>query len=275
MRTMWKGAVSFGLVNIPIKMFTATENKNVKFNYLHSECKTPIKYEKVCPVCNREVGTDEIVRGYEYEKNKYVVLDDEDFEQLPLNTLKTIDIIDFVDLKEIDPIFFVKTYFLAPENFGQKAYQLLLTALKETGKIAVAKVFLRSKESLASLRVYDKDTIVLHTMYFPNEIRSSSELPKTEDIQIHDNEIKMAISLVKNLSAAFSPEKYASNYREALMELIRSKIDKEEISVPKRPNEPKVVDLMEALRQSVKAAKEDNKKLPKTKPRSRQKRVTS
>lgn len=265
MRTMWKGAVSFGLVNIPIKMYTATENKSIKFNYLHSECSTPIRYEKVCPVCNREVRQDEIVRGYEYEKDRYVILDDEDFEHLPLNTLKTIDIMDFVDLEEIDPIFFIKSYYLAPAEYGQKAYRLLFTALQETGKIAIAKVFLRSKETLASLRIH-KNSIMMHTMFFPNEIRSVDELPElNQEIDLHENERKMAINLVNNLSASFEPEKYTSDYREALMDLIHAKIKKEEIITPEKPAAPQVIDLMEALKQSVKVAKEENKKQGKAK----------
>ncbi|MBO8168009.1 MAG: Ku protein [Thermoanaerobacteraceae bacterium] len=280
MRTMWKGAISFGLVNIPIKMYTATEIKSIRFNYLHAECKTPIKYEKVCPACGREVANDEIVRGFEYEKGKYVVLMDEDLEHLPLNTLKTIDILDFVDLEEIDPIYFIKSYFLVPENFGQKAYKLLYRALAETGKIAVAKVFLRSKESLAALRIYE-NVILLHTMFFPNEIRAAGELPDLENVELHDNEIKMAISLVKNLSASFEPEKYTSEYRQALMELIQAKIDREEISIPERTEVPKVVDLMEALKKSVEAARQENqakgitqKKVAKKK-KTKRKRATS
>ncbi|WP_366924752.1 Ku protein [Metallumcola ferriviriculae] len=269
MRSMWKGAVSFGLVNIPVKMYTATEIKNIKFNLLHKECKTPIQYHKVCPVCEKELSQDEIVKGFEYEKGKYVILEDEDFENLPLNTLKSIDILDFVNLNEIDPVYFMKSYFLAPGDYGEKAYQLLYTALEKTDKIAVAKVFLRSKESLAALRIY-QEAIMLHTMFFPKEIRSVESLTELQqNIEVHENEIKMAVNLVNNLSASFNPEKYTSDYREAMMELIRSKIDKEEIATPARPQAPQVVDLMQALKQSVKAAKEENKKQVKTKQKKR------
>ncbi|GAW92985.1 Ku protein [Calderihabitans maritimus] len=265
MRTIWKGAISFGLVNIPVKLYPATESKSIKFTYLHDRCKTPIKYKKVCPVCDREVGMEEIVKGYEYRKGEYIVLRDEDLEELPLNTIKTIDIIDFVNLEEIDPIYYQKSYFLAPGEYGVKAYRLLYEALKETGKVAVAKVVLRSKEHLTSIRLY-RNLLLMETMFYPEEIRTPEDIPEMRGkVQIHDNELKMAVTLIENLSTPFKPDKYRSEYREALRELIEKKLAKEKVEIPYRPTEAKVVDLMEALRASVEAAEEKRRRANKKK----------
>lgn len=271
MRSIWKGAISFGLVTIPIKLYAATESKEIKFNYLHKECHTPIKYQKICPTCNREVPPEEIVRGYEYEKGRYVIFKDEDFEKLPLDSIKAIQILDFVKLEEIDPIYFMKSYFLAPGDFGAKAYKLLYQALRETGKIAIAKVFLRTKENLAVIRVYE-NCLLLETIFYPNEVRSPQAIPELQDlnVDIHENELKMAKNLIENLTAHFDPVKYTSDYRKALRELIEAKINEEEVAVVKRPESAKVVDLMEALKASIQATQ----KGPKEKPKKKTKKAT-
>lgn len=261
LRTIWKGAISFGLVHIPIKLYTATQEQGLKFNYLHKECHTPIKYEKICPVCGREVSSEEIVWGYQYEPGKYVVLDAEDFESIPLETTKTIDIIDFVNLAEIDPIYYAKSYYLAPNEGGQKPYTLLRQAMQDTGKIAIAKVVLRKKEALACLRVYSDEALIMETMYYPDEIRAANEVPELgTPIKVHDNELKMAISLIENLSEPFSPAKYTDNYREALLNLVRSKIEGESIAVPQPHGGAEVIDLMKALEESIKMAKKEEEK---------------
>ncbi|MBO8127330.1 MAG: Ku protein [Firmicutes bacterium] len=259
MRTIWKGAISFGLVHIPVKLYAATQENSLKFNYLHKECHTPIKYEKVCPACDRKVDKGEIVWGYEYEPGKYVVLEKEDFESIPLETTKTIDIIDFVSLAEIDPIYYANSYYLAPAEGGQKPYSLLLKAMQETGKIAMAKVVLRKKEALASLRVYQNQALVLETMFYPDEIRSLEQIPELDhEPKIHGNELKMAVSLIENLSEPFQPERYKDNYRLALIELVHSKIEGEEIAVPTAgQGRAEVIDLMTALEESIKATKEE------------------
>lgn len=158
MRSMWKGAISFGLVSIPIKLYTATEDHAIHFRQLHKECKSPIKYEKICPVCNRPVSDEEIVRGYEYEPGKFVIIDDEDLERIPMPTVKTIDIVDFTDIGQIDPIYYDKTYFIVPEDIGTKPYVLLRDSMKETKRVAIAKVVIRSKQNLACIRVYEENT---------------------------------------------------------------------------------------------------------------------
>lgn len=257
MRTLWKGAVSFGLVNIPIKMYVATERKDIKFNFLHNQCMTPIQYRKYCPNCDREISGDEIVRGYEYQKGNYVVINEEDLERVPLENTKTIDILDFVDLAQVDPIYYDKTYYLEPSPGGEKAYTLLIEAMSRTGKVAIAKVLIRTKQSLAALRIKDQ-ALIMETIFYPDEIRSPAGLnPGVDLAKLHDNEIKMAVSLIDNLSTNFDPAKYQDDYRKALWELIEGKIvGQEVVSAAPAAERGNVVDLMEALKASVKLAEE-------------------
>ncbi|MGE5583077.1 MAG: Ku protein [Bacillota bacterium] len=253
MRTLWKGAISFGLVNVPVNLYTATEKKEIKFHYLHEKCKTPIKYEKHCPTCNVEVPPEEIVWGYEFQNGQYVILKEEDFERLPDGGGKTIDIIDFVDLPEIDPIYFEKSYYLEPSRGGEKAYALLKRAMAETGKIAVAKVTIRSKESLAVLRVY-QNVLAMATIFYPEEIRSTAGLSGVQtEPPLHENEIKMANSLIANLSSHFEPGKYTNRYREDLLKIIEAKITGGEVAEVGERETGKIIDLMEALRASIAA----------------------
>ncbi|MGI6413073.1 MAG: Ku protein [Syntrophomonadaceae bacterium] len=260
MKTLWKGAVSFGLVNIPVSMYVATENKDIKFNYLHAECMSPVKYQKFCPRCNREISNHELVKGYEYQKGSYVVINEEDFERIPQENTKTIDILDFVKLSQVDPIFFDKTYYLEPAQGGEKAYTLIVEAMKKTKKIAIAKVIIRTKQSLAALRVKD-NVLVMETIFYPDEIRSPASLnPGIDKGKLHENEIKMAVSLIENLSTDFVPEKYEDTYRQALWEIIEAKIAGKEVATPAPAAERgNVIDLMEALKQSIKLAEETRK----------------
>jgi DNA end-binding protein Ku len=259
MRTIWKGAISFGLVSIPIKLFPATEQKDVKFRYLHKTCQAPIKYTRVCSSCGQEVTQDDIVRGYEYESGRFVIINEEDLDKIPDERTRTLDIIDFVSLEEIDPLYFDKTYYLGPGDAGEKAYALLRKAMEETKKIAIAKVVIRNKESLAVIRGY-KNLIVMETIFYPDEIRDTGLLPGFDrEVKLHDNEMKMARELIENLATSFNPEKYTDEYRHKLMELIRAKIDGEQIVIPEAAEKGKVVDLMEALKASVEMAKKATK----------------
>lgn len=224
LHTVWKGSISFGLVNIPIKLHTATENNDIKLRQLHKECHSPISYQKVCPICDKEVKSEEIVKAYEYTKNKFVVLDDEELEKLKKeNEDKAVEIIDFVKLEEIDPIYFEKSYFMAPDANGGKAYALLRKALKESGKIGVAKIIIRSKEQLAVVRVY-KDALLMETIHFPDEVRNVGDVPNipAED-SVVKKELDTALLLVDQLTTVFDPDKYTDEYRTALMELIEEK----------------------------------------------------
>lgn len=257
-RPLWKGAVSFGLVYVPVKLYTATEKKDIKFNFLHEKCKTPVQYRRYCPYCRSEVPLEEIVRGYEHEKGKYVVLREEDLERMTeTGRGRSIEILDFVDLAEIDPIYYEKAYYLAPGDGGAKVYELLKKAMDESGKVAVARVLIRSRETLAAIRV-SGDILVMSTMHYPDEIRKADMLPEMNyQVNLHENEVKMAVSLVNSLSTDFRPEKYTDPYRQGLMEVIQAKIAGEAIETPAKPETGKVVDLMEALKASIELAKEE------------------
>ena len=257
LRPVWKGAVSFGLVNIPVKMYTASENKTVKFRYLHSKCNTPLKYQRVCPHCQQEVDWDEIVRGYEYQKDKFVVIRDEDFESIPVNKTRTIDIMDFCKLEEIDPIYYEKSYYLGPEETGAKAYNLLVSSLKDTNRVAIAKVVIRSKQALAAIRIYN-DVLVMETMKFPDEVRSRRDVPGIDfEQEVSERELDMATQLVEGMTAPFEPEKYTDEYRKALMDVIQARIEGQEPEQISAPPAQGVVDLMESLKKSLDAIEKD------------------
>lgn len=274
MHTVWKGSISFGLVNIPVKLHTATENKDIKLRQLHKECLKPISYKKVCEGCSEEVKSEDIVRAYEYSKNKFVVLDEEELEKLRKeNEDKAVQIIDFVKLEEIDPIYFEKSYFLAPDSGGSKAYSLLRKALEDSGKIGVAKIIIRAKEQLAVVRVY-QELLVMETIHFPDEVRKASDVPNIPlDQTVVQKELETALLLVDQLTTEFNPEKYTDDYRTALMELIEEK----KVSSPPIETDSKqqpaaasnVTDLMAALQASLDKTKKKKtparKKTPKAK----------
>ncbi|KGA96240.1 DNA repair protein [Alkalihalobacillus alcalophilus ATCC 27647 = CGMCC 1.3604] len=254
MHTVWKGSISFGLVNIPIKLHTATENKDIKLRQLHKKCHTPINYQKVCPDCEEEVQNEDIVKAYEYAKNKFVVLDQEELEQLKKEQEdKAVEIIDFVKLEEIDPIYFEKSYFLAPDSGGGKAYGLLRAALEESGKIGIAKIIIRSKEQLAIVRVY-KNGLMMETIHFPDEVRNIEDVPNLpEEQKIVKKELDAALLLVEQLTTTFDPDKYHDEYRTALMELIEEKkTGKKTVThTDKKQTESNVTDIMSALQASI------------------------
>lgn len=270
MHTMWKGTISFGLVNIPVKMHAATENKDIKLRQLHKKCKTPIKYEKTCPNCEEDVKSEDIVKAYEYASNKFVVLDDEELEALKKEQEdKAVEIIDFVQLEEIDPIYFEKSYYLSPNDGGSKAYALLREALTDTGKIGIAKMMIRSKEQLAVIRVYN-DAIVVETIHYPDEVRAVGDVPNVPNQEsVGKKELDTAKLLIDQLTTKFEPEKYQDDYRTALMELIEAKKNNEEIEIggETKAKPDNVVNLMDALQESLNRAKNDKPKstIPKKK----------
>jgi DNA end-binding protein Ku len=268
-RPLWKGAISFGMVSIPVKLYTATEEKDIRFNQLHKKDESRIKQKRFCIEEDVEVEYDEIVRGFEVSPGRYVIVEDEDFENVPINTTHTIDITDFVSLEDIDPILYQKTYYLEPEDVGIKPFALLMAALKETERVAIAKVTLRQKEQLCSLRLY-KNTIALETMFYADEVRSTEELTTPDGrTKISDRELAMAKSLVDMLTTdEFDFESYKDNYREALMEVIRAKSKGLPIEAP-APQPAKITDLTEALRASVEAMRKqkDGKEAEREAPR--------
>ena len=253
-RAIWKGAVSFGMVSIPIKLYTATEEKDVAFHLLHKKDGARIKTQRFCPEDDAVVEWNDVVRGYEMAPDEYVIMEPEDFEKVPVDTTHTIEITDFVPRDQIDPIYYQKTYYLEPEKTGGKPFALLREVLNDEKLVALAKVTLRQKEQLCTLRL-SGNTIVLETMLYADEIRSAGDLD-IPDVEIGERELKMAKSLVEMLTGDFEPEKYHDNYREALLELIERKAEGQEIKRPK-PVAGKVTDLMEALRQSIESARQD------------------
>jgi DNA end-binding protein Ku len=253
MHTMWKGSISFGLVNIPIKLHAATEDKDIKLRTLHNKCHAPIKYEKICSVCEEEVKPEDIVKAYEYTKGKFVVLDNEDLEALKKeNEEKAVEIIDFVKMEQIDPIYFDKSYYMSPHEGGGKAYSLLRKALQETQKVGLAKIVIRSKEQLAVIRVYE-NTLVMETIHYPDEVRNATDVPNvpSED-KVTKKELDTAILLIDQLTTEFEPEKYTDEYRTALLELIESKrTGKETVTPSEKEAVSNVTDLMAALQASI------------------------
>jgi DNA end-binding protein Ku len=259
---MWKGSISFGLVNIPIKMFSATEDKDIKLRTLHKDCHSPIKYEKVCPNCEKEVEQSDLVKGYEYVKGKYVILEEEELKQLKEeHEDKSVKIIDFVKLEDIDPIYFNRSYFLGPGENGSKAYSLLREALDDSKKIGVAEITIRSKQQLAIVRVYN-DCLVMETVHYPDEVRNVKEVPGVpERKEVNKKELDTATTLIDQLTTEFDPDKYHDDYREAVLRLIESKVNKEEgTTTPQESDKTNVVDLMSALQASIERTKDQGEK---------------
>ncbi|WP_285704108.1 Ku protein [Microtetraspora sp. NBRC 16547] len=257
MRSIWKGAISFGLVTIPVKLYSATEQKDVAFHQVHRPDGGRIKYKRVCTVDGEEVPYSDIAKGYELASGDMVVLTDEDFADLPLTTSRRIDVLQFSPAEQIDPIYFAKSYYLEPEALGAKPYVLLRDALERSGQVAIVKVALRQRESLATLRVRD-GVFVLETMLWPDEVRDSAFPFLDEDIEVRPQELKMAESLIETMVADFDPGEYKDTYREALQSIIEAKIAGREVVAPEVPVEEKpAVDLMAALRASVEAAKKE------------------
>ncbi|MCQ6562696.1 non-homologous end joining protein Ku [Paenibacillus mendelii] len=255
MHTVWKGAISFGLVHVPVKMFSATEDKDISMRLIHRECGSPVSYIRKCQTCETEVDWDAIIKGYEYEKGHFVLFEKDELEQLTDDATKTIRILDFVDLNEIDPIYFQKTYYLSPDQAGGNAYNLLLEAMRQSGRIGIAKISIRSKSSLAAIRVID-ECLAMETIFYPDEIRSVEQVPGLPDtVTVNDKELTMARMLIEQLSTPFEPDKYTDDYRGRLLDLIQHKIAGEEVRVAPEQQRTNVLDLMAALQASLEAVR--------------------
>jgi DNA end-binding protein Ku len=267
-RAIWSGSISFGMVSIPVKLSGATESKDISFHLLHATCGTRLKQVRWCPTDEVEVPWSETVRGYEYAKGQYVVLTDEDFEKLPLPSRHTIDLSAFVSESEIDPIFYERTYYLQPEERGEKAYALLLKALEKKGLAALATIAIRNKEQLCAIRPRS-GAILLETLYYPDEIR---ETPANDldRVRVNDRELDMAFTLIELLRKPFDPEEYRDHYREALQQLIEAKLEGREVVTSPAAGETKVIDLADALRRSVENARKGGKAKPAAKAAVRQ-----
>ena len=257
MRPIWSGTISFGLVSVPVRMYSATESKELRFHFLHKDDLEPIGYDKVRKDTGEHVDPKDIVRGFEIEKGRYVPIEDEDLDRLDIELTHSVDICDFVDLEDIDPIYFRKAYYLAPQDGAEKPYRLLEKALEETGKAGIAKVVIRNKQHLAALRAHD-NVLVLETMYFADEVRKPEKVNGRANLR--KAEVDMAKSLVENLSDTFKPDKYDDTYRKELMDLIRKKAKGQKLPEPQEEEEGEVVDLMEALRASVRETQKGKKR---------------
>lgn len=272
---MWKGVVSFGMVSIPIRLYNATESSaKVSFRQLCPEHHSPISYKRWCAEGDHEVPYSEIERGYEVGKDRYVVIDDKDLENLPLPTAHAVTIEEFVPADEVEPgLYFDNAYYVEPEELGKKPYHLLREALKATGRVAIAKIALRDKEHLCALHA-DGQGIIMNTLHWPDEIRSTEGLKGLEgDVKINPKELQMAKALIESLADDFDPSRYKDDYREAVMKVVQAKMEGEVIEAPEAPQPAKVMDLMEALRQSVEQAKKQRagREKPAAEPRRRRK----
>jgi DNA end-binding protein Ku len=273
-RSIWSGAISFGLVNVPIKLYSAVSRKTVRFNQLNKDTGNRIQQKRVDPETGEEVTYDQIVKGYELTKDRYVVITPEELDSLDPEKTRTIDIEDFVDLEEIDPVYYDHPYYLVPDKGATKAYGLLLGAMEQAGKVAIARVVIRSKEQLVAIRP-SGDVLMMETMLFHDEVVPSDEideLPESQELKASDRELKMAQQLIDSLSSEFEPERYRDEYREKVLELIERKASGEEIAVqPEAPQPARVPDLMAALEASLAAVKDKDDEdgaAPKKKARS-------
>lgn len=254
-RSIWKGAISFGLVTIPVKLYSATEEKDISFRQVHAQDGGRIKYKRVCEKDGEEIPFSDIAKGYEMPDGRMVVLEKEDFDALPLATTKAVEVVQFVGEDEVDPTYFAKTYFLQADGPGVKPYVLLRDALLKSGQCAVVKVALRSREALALVRPKD-GVLLMHTMLWPDELRDGSFAAPPETVTVSDAEVTMAQSFIEALSGDFAPDDFTDSYREALETLVESKASGiEPVAEAEAPPEAQVVDLVAALRASVEAAK--------------------
>jgi DNA end-binding protein Ku len=259
-RPIWSGAISFGLVNVPVKLYSAVSSKDVRFHQLEASTKARIRQKRVSSATGEEVPYDQIIKGYELAPDTYVPISPEELDALDPKATKTIDIEDFVDLDTIDPVYYERPYYLVPDRGGTKAYALLREAMRETNKVGIARMVLRTKQYLAAIRPKG-DALVLETMLFGDEVVPDDELDlPREEVELSERELKMARQLIDSLSGDFEPDKYHDEYRERVLELIEQKASGQEIVVEEPTEEPtKVVDLMAALEASLAAAKKDKK----------------
>jgi DNA end-binding protein Ku len=256
-RAIWSGSISFGMVSIPVKLYGATESKDIRFHLLHAKDGTRLKQIRWCPTDEAEVPWNETARGYEYAKGKYVVLTEEDFQKLPLPSRHTIDLSAFVKAAEIDPVYFEKSYYLEPGERATKPYALLLKALEEKELTAIATITMRNKEQLCAIRAQN-GVIMLETLYYPDEVRKDTGVDLA-DVRVNDKELDMAFTLIDLLRKPFEPEDYHDHYREALEQLIEAKLEGKEVVTSPEAEQTKVIDLADALRRSVEAARKGGK----------------
>jgi DNA end-binding protein Ku len=271
MRTIWNGSISFGLVNIPIGLAVATQRTDVAFRTLHRECKTPIKQKRYCPVHERDVGPDEIVKGWEVVKGEFVIVEEEDLEAVALQRSNSIEILRFVKLEEVDPVFFDRTYYLAPASADaqRRPYVLLLRAMEDTGMAAIGKFVLWGKENLCLIRPQG-DSLALETLFFAEDVRSKKDIEEAvAEADVKDAELDLARQVIESISGEFDPETFRNEYRDDLRRMLEAKVAGHEIAKPEPAPETPVIDLMEALKASVAETKKPAKKAAAAGPKRR------
>jgi DNA end-binding protein Ku len=247
--TVWKGHITFGLISIPVRMFAAARGERISFNQLHKECHSRLKQPLFCPVCNRNVERSEIVKGYEYEKDQYVLFTEEELDKIEPPSAHVMEILEFVKLTEMDPLYFDSSYYIAPEDAGVKAYQLLMKAMEESGYGAIAKLTMHQREHIVIIRPSAKG-LTLHTMFYSSEIRAAESVP-TDKVELKDQERNLATQLIQSLAAPWEPQKYRDGYQENVRALIAAKLKGQQVTEVTQPHMAPVIDLMEALKKSL------------------------
>jgi DNA end-binding protein Ku len=247
--TVWKGYITFGLISIPVRLSAAARGERISFNQLHSVCHSRLKQPTFCPVCNRQVERSEIVKGYEYEKDQYVLFDEKDLDKIEPPTAKVMEILEFVKMDEIDPLYFDASYYVSPEDAGVKAYTLLMQAMHDSGYAAIAKLYMHQREHIVIVRPGSKG-LTLHTMFYSNEIRAAEALP-TNKVELKDQEKKLAEQLIASLAGPFKPEQYRDAYQDNVRTMIDAKLAGKQVTEVPTPHLAPVVDLMEALKKSL------------------------
>ena len=259
--SVWKGYLSFGLISVPVRLFSAARSEHIALNQLHQECKSRIRQPLYCPTCQRMVERSEIVKGYEYEKEQYVLVEDEDVKKIAPPSASTMEIQAFVKLSDVDPLYMDASYYMVPEDAGRKAYQLLVKTMEESGRAAIAKLAMHQREYTVLVRPREHG-LTLHTLYFADEVRSLPEYGQKDQVQVKPEEIKLAKQLVESLAGEFEPQKYHDEYRERLKALIDAKLQGQEVAVSPQPQLAPVIDMMEALKKSLAARPAPSGKAP-------------
>jgi DNA end-binding protein Ku len=247
--TVWKGYLTFGLISIPVRMFAASRGERVSFNQLHNVCHSRLKQPLFCPICNRNVERSEVVKGYEYDKDQYVLFTEEELDKVEPPSARVMEIIEFVKLDEMDPLYLDSSYYITPDDPGLKAYTLLMKAMHETGYGAIAKLTMHQREHIVIIRPGAK-TLTLHTMFYSNEIRAAESV-STDKIEVKDQEKKLAEQLIQSLAVPFQPDKYRDEYSENVRAMIAAKLNGQQVAEAPHPHLAPVIDLMEALKKSI------------------------
>ena len=248
--SVWKGYLTFGLISIPIRLTTAARSERIGLNQLHNVCNSRIRMPLFCPTCNRMVERSEIVKGYEYEKDQYVLFSEEELEKIEPDSARTMEILEFVKVEEIDPLYFDASYYVTPEDEGKKAYDLLLKAMEDSGYAAIAKLSMHQREHIVVIRPR-ANGMTLHTMFYANEIRSVAEYDRTDKAEPKEQEKKLAMQLIESLATRFEPEKYRDEYQESMRAMIQAKRQGQDVAEAAHPKLAPVIDLMEALKKSL------------------------